>query len=80
MPVNPHTMRMLRICFHAPRRLPPSGIYTYSRNQVPSEMCQRRQNSVTERAIYGYRKFSRNSNPNIRPRPMAISEYPEKSK
>ena len=28
------------------QRLPPRGIYRYSRNQVDREMCHRRQNSV----------------------------------
>ena len=34
----------------APRRLPPRGMYTYSRNQLVREMCHRFQNSVTEQA------------------------------
>ena len=54
--------------------LPPSGIYRYSRNHVPSVMCQRRQNSVMLSARYGQRKFSGMWKPSIRPMPMAMSE------
>ena len=43
-------------------------------------MCHRRQKSVTESAVYGCMKFSGYLNPNILPMPIAISEYPEKSK
>lgn len=45
-----------------------------TRNQVDSEMCQRRQNSLILFEIYGSLKFSRKWNPKIRPNPMAISE------
>ena len=31
-------------------RLPPRGKYRYSRNQLPREMCQRRQNSLADLA------------------------------
>ena len=43
-------------------------------------MCQRRQNSVTDFEIYGKRKFTGIWNPNIFPSPIAIIEYPAKSK
>ena len=36
-----------------PFRLPPRGMYTYSLNQVPREICHRRQNSVILFEIYG---------------------------
>ena len=52
-PVQNHTMKMLRSVFAVPPRLPPRGIYRYSRNQVVSDMCHRRQNSVTDAARYG---------------------------
>ena len=56
-----------------PRRFPPSGIYKYSLNQVESEMCQRRQNSVMLVDAYGKLKFSLKVKPNICPSPMAMS-------
>ena len=43
-------------------------------------MFQRRQNSVSVVASYGQRKFSDMRNPNIRLNPIAMSEYPERSK
>src|SRR5471030_2373441 len=43
-------------------------------------MCQRRQKSVMDDAEYGRLKFSGSWKPNIRPSPIAMSEYPEKSK
>ena len=46
MPVAAQTTNRLNTCRPLPRRLPPRGIYTYSRNQVDREMCHRRQNSV----------------------------------
>src|SRR5574344_1801363 len=50
-PVRNQTAIILNSCRGSGQRLPPSGIYTYSRNQVPSVICQRRQNSVIEREI-----------------------------
>ena len=58
----------------------PRGIYTYSLNHVPREICHLLQNSVALFDTYGWSKFFLNSNPNIFPRPIAISEYPLKSK
>ena len=46
MPVSRKTMNRFR--YTLPRRLPPRGIYTYSRNQLPREMCHLFQNSVTD--------------------------------
>ncbi len=46
-PVRKNTSSLLSVVRTLPLRLPPSGIYTYSLNQVESEMCQRRQNSCT---------------------------------
>jgi len=43
-------------------------------------MCQRRQKSVMDDAEYGRLKFSGSWKPNILPNPIAMSEYPEKSK
>jgi hypothetical protein len=43
-------------------------------------MCHLRQKSVTVPALYGRRKFSGNEIPNILESPIAMSEYPEKSK
>ena len=43
-------------------------------------MCQRRQNSMMLRALYGELKLSGRSMLNSRESPMAMSEYPEKSK
>jgi hypothetical protein len=40
-----------------PRRLPPSGMYTWSRNHVDRLMCHRRRNSVRLDARYGRLKF-----------------------
>ena len=37
-------------------------------------MCQRRQKSVMDTAVYGRRKFSIYLKPKIRPMPMAMSE------
>ena len=51
MPVSSSTMNRFKICRLSPLRLPPSGIYTYSRNQPDRVMCQRRQNSVMEAEI-----------------------------
>ena len=47
-PVQNHTIRIFRRVFAVPQRLPPRGIYRYSRNQPVRDMCHRRQNSVTE--------------------------------
>ena len=38
------------------------------------EMCQRFQKPATDLAMKGKRKFSRKWKPNMRPRPMAMSE------
>ena len=46
IPVSRNTMNRFR--YTLPLRLPPSGIYTYSRNQLPREICHRFQNSVTD--------------------------------
>src|SRR5258706_2244182 len=43
-------------------------------------MCQRRQKSAIDTAWYGELKLSGNRIPKRSDRPMAISEYPEKSK
>ncbi len=43
-------------------------------------MCQRRQNSVMLHEMYGMSKFSRSRKPSMRAMPIAMSEYPEKSK
>ena len=51
MPVSSSTMNRLKICRLSPLRLPPRGIYTYSRNQLDNVICQRRQNSVMEAEI-----------------------------
>ena len=50
-PVQNHTMRILRSVLAVPWRLPPRGIYKYSRNQAVRDICQRRQNSVTEAEV-----------------------------
>ena len=50
-PVQNQTMKIFRTVRQFPFRLPPRGIYRYSRNQVVREMCHRRQNSVTEAAV-----------------------------
>ena len=42
-------------------------------------MCQRRQNSWTERALYGRSKFWGNRNPSNFAIPIAMSVYPLKS-
>ena len=42
-------------------------------------MCQRRQNSLTLRAVNGLWKFSLSSMPNSRALPIAMFEYPAKS-
>ena len=55
-------------------------MYKKSFNQVDNEMCQRRQKSVIEVDLYGERKLVGNLNPNNKATPIAISEYPEKSK
>ena len=39
--------------------MPPRGMYTYSLNQVPREICHRRQNSVILFEIYGIIKVFR---------------------
>ena len=43
-------------------------------------MCHLLQNSVMLLEIYGNLKFSKKWKPNILPSPIAISEYPAKSK
>ena len=43
-------------------------------------MCQRFQKSIIDSALKGVLKLTGNLNPNIKPKPTAISEYPEKSK
>src|SRR5579859_4724188 len=43
-------------------------------------MCQRRQKSIIELALYGELKFAGNVTPKRRASPIAMSEYPEKSK
>ena len=53
IPVKSHTTRMSRTWRRPPFRLPPRGMYTYSLNQVPREICHRRQNSVILFEIYG---------------------------
>ena len=50
-PVQNQTRKMFRTVRHVPFRLPPKGMYSYSRNHVVREMCHRRQNSVTEAAV-----------------------------
>ncbi len=57
-PVRNHTMNKFRISFHLPTRLPPRGIYTYSLNHDPREICHLCQNSEILCEIYGYWKFS----------------------
>ena len=72
-PVNIQTQNRFRYkCF----LLPPSGIYTYSRSQLPRVICHRLQNSVMEQDRYGSWKLSGKSKPIIRPSPFAIREYP----
>ena len=44
--VSAQTTSRLKICRGALQRLPPKGIYTYSRNQVLKEICHLRQKSV----------------------------------
>ena len=43
-------------------------------------MCHRRQNSIIEVALYGEEKLIGNRMPKSNAKPIAISEYPEKSK
>ena len=52
-PVKNQTTNRLKTQRPTETRLPPSGMYTYSRNQPPSVMCQRRQNSVMLFEMYG---------------------------
>ena len=49
-PVQAHTTNRLNTSRAGFTRLPPKGIYRYSRNQLPKEMCHRRQNSVADLA------------------------------
>ena len=79
-PVNIQTVNMASIILSLPFLFPPIGIYTYSPNHLPSVICQRLQKSVKECAIYGSLKFSGILKPRIRPIPIAITEYPIKSK
>ena len=43
-------------------------------------MCQRRQKSMMLVALYGELKLTGRRKPNMAAKPIAISEYPEKSK
>ena len=52
-PVRDHTISRFRMCLCTFTLFPPSGMYTYSRNQVESDMCHLRQKSVIVDAIYG---------------------------
>lgn len=79
-PVNIQTIKRLRRVLALPWRLPPRGIYTYSLNHEPKVLCHLRQNSVIERDVYGLLKFAGNVKPIIFPSPIAIREYPQKSK
>ncbi len=45
-PVKNHTIKIFKNVRTMPFLLPPSGIYTYSLNHVPSDICHLRQNSV----------------------------------
>ena len=45
-PVRDQTIIRFRTHFHLLTRLPPKGIYTYSRNQVLRVICHLRQKSV----------------------------------
>ena len=45
-PVRNHTIKIFENVFNWFFLLPPNGIYTYSLNHVPSDICHLRQNSV----------------------------------
>ena len=56
-PVSAQTASRFNMVRRLPLQLPPRGMYMYSLNHVPSVICQRRQNSVMVRDIYGWSKF-----------------------
>ena len=74
MPVSRKTVQRLTYVRAVPLLFPPSGMYTYSLNQLEREICHFRQKSWIEVAVYGSRKFSINVKPNIFPSPIAMSE------
>ena len=74
IPVAANTINKFNNVLMFPLRFPPSGIYKYSLNQVPKDICHLLQNSFILFEIYGILKFSGKSNPNILPNPIAISE------
>ena len=78
-PVMKKTIPKLTSVRILPFRFPPNGIYTYSLNHVPKEICHFLQKSVIDVAVYGKRKLSSSSIPKIPAKPIAISEYPAKS-
>ena len=75
MPQAPRIMvtNRLRLRRSRPSLLPPRLMYRYSRRKAESVMCQRRQNAVSDGAVYGLRKFCGKRRPNNKPKPTAMS-------
>ena len=79
-PLNKKTMNTLIYVRTFPFLFPPKGIYTYLVKKRVSVICHLSQNSVIVTDLYGELKLRGISMLNIFASPIAISQYPEKSK